>query len=227
MFNWFRIDDLIHYGPLLAHGLSLTLFLSLTVMVTSLFLGLLVAICRYYRLVAVHGILEGYVYLVRSIPVVMLIALVHFGLLPALGIENSFMLSAFVGLSLSTTAYVAEILRGGFTTIHQEEYEAATSLGLNVFQQLLYVLVPLVLSRMMPTLVNQFVTLIKDTSLASIIGVIELTRASEIAYEHTMREATILIFVALIYFVLCYGLSRWSRTLESKNAKALQNTTAG
>lgn len=211
-------EDLIQFAPLLMQGLLMTLLLSVTVMATALLLGMVIAPVRYYRVPVLAWLLDGYVYVVRSIPVVMLLALVHFGLLPALDLQVSFYVSAFIGLAASTTAYVAEILRGGFLSIHQEEHEAAISLGFTVRQRLVYVLIPLVISRMTPALVNQSVTLIKDTSLASIIGVIELTRAAEIIYERTLHEFTLLLFISLVYFVLCYSLSRTARKLEAESA---------
>jgi His/Glu/Gln/Arg/opine family amino acid ABC transporter permease subunit len=222
MLDSLHLEDIFNYAPLLGQGLITTIFLSITVMSTALVIGMLLAVVRYYRLPVLTWPSDGYVYMVRSIPLVMLIVLVHFGILPAMGFQSSFLFSAFVGLTLSTTAYVAEIFRGGFQAIHQEEHEAAKSLGLNVFQRLVYILIPLVVTRMMPTLINQFVTLIKDTSLASIIGVIELTRSAEIIYERTLHEAPLLVFVALLYFSLCYGLSRLSRHLERNSSEPIE-----
>lgn len=215
-------ESIMQYAPLLLQGLAMTIILSLIVMAKSLIAGMFIAILRFYRVPLLARIGDIYVYLLRSIPLIMLIVLVHFGILPLLEIRNSFFLSAFVALSLSTTAYVSEIFRGGFQSLHPEEHEAAKSLGLSRIQRLTYIFVPLVVSRMMPTLINQFVTLIKDTSLASIIGVIELTRAAEIVYERTLHEAGLLILISCIYFGLCYGLSRWSRQLEQGGSRSLE-----
>jgi His/Glu/Gln/Arg/opine family amino acid ABC transporter permease subunit len=216
MLSELHLEDIIRYAPLLAKGLGITLLLSLAVMLTALVAGMGVAIARFYRIPVLAACCHGSVYLMRSIPLIMLIVLVHFGFMPLLGIQTSFFLSAYIALSLSTTAYVAEIFRGGFEAIHQQEFEASVSLGLSLHQRLIYVLIPLVIYRMLPALVNQGVTLIKDTSLTSVIGVIELTRSAEIIYERTLHELTLLTFIAIIYFSICYSLSCWSRVLESK-----------
>lgn len=211
--GWLHLSDIIESAPLLLRGLALTLGLSLCAAVLSWGFGLSVAVIRYFGVPGISQALAGLVYLIRSIPVVMLMVFIHFGALPALGFQNSFFLSALVALSISTTAYLSEIFRSGFASLGAEEYETAVCLGLNVMQRLIYVFIPLVLLRVLPATVNQFVTLIKDTSLASIIGVIELTRSAEIVYERTLHEMTMLAFVALVYFVICYTLSRFSERL--------------
>lgn len=211
----FYVEDLLQNAPLLLQGLANTVFLSALTAVTAFVLGLGLATVRFYRIPVASSLASAYVTLARSIPVIMLIALVHFALLPMLGIQNSFFLSAFVALTMATTAYFSEILRGGYHAIRREEMETSVSLGLNGFQQLLLVLMPLAVTRMTPALVNQCVTLIKDTSLASVIGVIELTRSAEIIYERTFHEVTLLLFVALVYFTLCYALSRWAGKLQT------------
>jgi len=204
-------EDIVKYAPLLFQGIGMTLELSLATMATAVILGLLLCLLRVYRSAVISSVCDGGVYLIRSIPCVMLLVLVHYGFLPLLGIQNSFFLSAYIGLSVYTSVYLSEIFRAGFRAIHMEESEAAASLGLTPWQRLLYVLIPLVFIRMAPALINQGVTLIKDTSLASLIGLLELTRASEIIYERTLREAPLLLFSALIYFLLCYSLSRLGR----------------
>lgn len=212
--EWWHGEDIIRYAPLLTRGLLMTLTLALGAYAVALLLGVLVAVVRFYQVPLLSPGLAGLVYGIRSIPAIMLLVLLHFGILPLLGFQNSFLLSAYLGLTLYTTAYLAEILRGGFQSIHQEEFEAAISLGMTGLQRLVYILIPLLLLRMLPTLVNQFVTLLKDTSLASIIGVIELTRAAEIVYERTLHEVTLLVFISVVYFLICYSLSRWAGKLE-------------
>lgn len=221
MLDSLHLLEILQYAPLLTQGLIATIVLSILVMAKALVSGMVLAILRFYQVPILGRLSDGYVYLLRSIPLIMLIALVHFAVLPLLGIQHSFFLSAFVGLALSTSAYIAEIYRGGLQSIHTEEHEAAVSLGLTLPQRLIYVIIPLTVTRMMPALVNQFVTLIKDTSLASIIGVIELTRAAEIIYERTLHEVALLLLVSGIYFMLCYGLSRWARHLETHDTQRI------
>ena len=132
------------------------------------------------------------------------------------GLASSFFQSACLALIVFTSAYVAEIVRGGLKSIEIGHIDAAKSLGLNYFQRLIYVILPLAISRMMPALVSQFISLIKDTSLASAIGLIELTRSGEIIYERTYHQFEILLFIGFIYFIICFTMSTISRNMESK-----------
>ncbi|MCA9806684.1 MAG: amino acid ABC transporter permease [Cyanobacteria bacterium HKST-UBA06] len=215
--TWFEAThatDILHNWPLLAKGLAATLTLACVVYGASLVLAMLVSLVRHYRLPVLGRLADAYVYGLRSIPLIMLIALMHYGVLPWLGLQYSFFFSAFAAFCLSTVAYMAEIFRGGFESLRPEELESAASIGLNPLQQLLYVMVPLIVIRILPALINQGVTLIKDTSLASIIGVIELTRSAEIIYERTLHEITLLVFIAMVYFLLCTTLNQLARKLE-------------
>ena len=208
-------DVFNNMGPLL-NGLLMTLSLALSVFIVALIIGLLLAIIRFRRLPVLCKLSDGYVYMVRSVPLIMLIALVHYGILPALGVEYSLWVSAFTALTLAMVAYLSELLRGGFDSLHKEELDAAAGLGLSWPQRFMLVFIPLVLSRLTPALVNQSITLIKDTSLVSLIGLIELTRSAEIIYERTLHELTLLGFVAITYFIVCYGLSHGSQWLQRR-----------
>lgn len=195
------------YRDLLLQGVALTLQLIVMVLAVSLPLGVVLSLIRVYRVPVLHGVVTGWVYFVRSIPVVMLIALVHFAVMPVFHPGVSVMVSAAVALILSTGVYFAEIFRGGFSSIHPEEQDAAISLGLSFVQRQVRVVLPLVFLRTVPALINQCVTLIKDTSLASLIGVMELTRSAEIIAQRTLHEATLLLFIAAVYFMVCFTLS--------------------
>lgn len=211
-----HLEDVFNNAWPLFNGILMTLSLAFSVFLVSLVLGLLLAITRFRRLPVLCWLADGYVYLVRSVPLIMLIALVHYGVLPALGVEYSLWVSAFTALTLAMVAYLSELLRGGFDSLHKEELEGAAGLGLNWPQRFVLVFIPLVLSRLTPALVNQGITLIKDTSLVSLIGLIELTRSAEIIYERTLHELTLLGFVAITYFIVCYGLSRSSQWIQRR-----------
>jgi putative glutamine transport system permease protein len=210
--------DIINNWDFLMKGLFVTLQLSVISITASLVLGIFLGLLRYSRIFPINGIATALIELIRSIPLILFIIFVHFGLLPAIfGAPASFFQSSCVALSIFTSAYVAEIIRGGLKSIESGHIEAAKSLGLNYFQRITYVILPLAITRMMPALVSQFISLIKDTSLASTIGLIELTRSGEIIYERTYHELEILLFIALIYFILCYSLSFLSRKFETKS----------
>ncbi|MFH0701968.1 MAG: amino acid ABC transporter permease [bacterium] len=212
--NWM---DIFENFDFLMRGLVVTLKLASISIIGSLILGTILGILRYSRIFPFNIIATAFVEITRSIPLIIFIIFIHFGFLPYIfGTAVSFFQSACVALTIFTSAYIAEIIRGGLKSIEKGHIDAAKSLGLNYMQRLIYIVLPLAISRMTPALVSQFISLIKDTSLASTIGLIELTRAGQIVYERTYHEFEILIFVALIYFVVCYSLSSLSKKLESK-----------
>jgi His/Glu/Gln/Arg/opine family amino acid ABC transporter permease subunit len=215
------VHDILQYKGLLLNGLLQTMLLAVAVIATGLAGGLALMIIRNSRIPVLSHSVSAWVYFCRNIPLIMFVALMHYGVLPFLGYAMDFFFSAWLAMSLSASAYFAEVYRGGLKTLKAEEKEAAHGLGLGFWQQLRFVVVPLILLRMAPALINQSVSLIKDTSLASLIGVIELTRAAEIVYEHTFHEGEMLCLIALVYFVLSYSVSNVGRVLQQR-AKSYQ-----
>ena len=208
-------SDIINNFSFLMKGLGMTLMLAVVVIIGSSVLGIILGMARHSRVYGVGHLATTYIEFVRSIPLIMFIFFTHFGILPfVFHIQPSFFISAAIAMIIFTAAYIAEIVRGGLKSIEKGHIEAARSLGLNYFQMMVYVILPLALSRMTPALVSQLITVIKDTSLASIIGLIELTRAGEIVYGRTYHDLEILLFVSLVYFVICYSLSLLSKKLE-------------
>ena len=211
--HWIDIAENFNF---LMIGLAVTLKLAIISIFGSLIIGIIFGITRYSKFFPFNILAALYIEVVRSIPLILFIIFIHFGLLPyGFGINASFFESSCLALTLFTSAYVAEIIRGGLKSIESGHIDAAKSLGLNYFQRLFYIILPLAITRMMPALVSQLISLIKDTSLASTIGLIELTRSGEIIYDRTYHEFEILVFIALIYFSICYTLSVVSRKLES------------
>ncbi|HSA05833.1 MAG TPA: amino acid ABC transporter permease [Candidatus Gastranaerophilales bacterium] len=217
--------DVINNLGFLMKGLLITLELAFIAILGSLMLGTFLGITRYLRLPFFSLISASYIEFARSIPLILFIVFIHFGFLPYFfpGTESSFFLSSCIALIIFTSAYVAEIIRGGLNSIEKGHIDAARSLGLSRIQRLKHIILPLAFQRMMPALVSQFIALIKDTSLASTIGLIELTRAGEIIYERTYHEFEILIFIAFVYFIICFSLSRLSKVLETKPYAKLQS----
>ncbi len=210
-------EDIFNNFGFLMRGLAVTFQLAAVSVAGSLIIGTVLGIIRYLRIFPLSLVAAGYIESVRSIPLILFIVFIHFGFLPfILGSESSFFVSSGIALVVFTSAYVAEIVRGGLNSIEKGHLDAAISLGLTRFQRLAYVILPLALGRMMPALVSQFIALIKDTSLASTIGLIELTRSGEIIYERTYHELEVLLFIAFIYFVICFSLSKLGKKLETK-----------
>lgn len=210
--------DIIQNFDFLMKGLAVTLKLALISAAGSLIFGILLGIIRYSRVIIFSSIATAYIETVRSVPLILFIVFMHFGALPYIMRQPpSFFDSSCVAFIIFTSAYIAEIIRSGLNSVEKVHIDAAKSLGLNWMQRLTHIILPLAINRMTPALVSQFISLIKDTSLASTIGLIELTRSGEIIYERTFHEAEILLFIAFVYFIICFGLSKLSVIFESKH----------
>ncbi len=210
-------NDIFENFDFLMSGLVVTIQLALLAVIGSLLCGIVFGVLRHSKIPVISFLAGAYIEFTRSIPLILFIVFIHFGFLPLiLGEASTFFQSACVALIAFTSAYVAEIVRSGLNSIDKGHIEAAKSLGLNWFDRMTCVILPIALTRMTPALVSQFISLIKDTSLASTIGLIEFTRSGEIIYERTYHELEILIFIALTYFAICYSLSLLSKKLESK-----------
>ncbi|HEY5893656.1 MAG TPA: amino acid ABC transporter permease [Chthoniobacterales bacterium] len=210
-------------------GLKETLFVGLISVVVSMVVGFLLALGRLSHIKIMSLLSSGYIELMRALPSYLIIFYVFIGF-PKLGtylhtnllnLEPSWF--AIIGLSLYTSAVMAEIFRAGILSIDKGQFEAAYSLGLEPGQTILSIVLPQAVRRMTPAIVSQLITLIKDTSLASIIALQELTRAGKQLYEYYSGVAgqkpillETLFVIAFIYFVICYALALLSKRLEIK-----------
>ena len=154
---------------------------------------------------------------VRGIPLLMVIFWMYF-LLPALlGQPIPESQTVIAALTLFTSAYMAQIVRAGIEGIPRGQKEAALSTGLHPGQAMLFVVLPQALRNMVPSFVNQFVSLIKDTSLAFIVGVSELTQvATQVNNRSMIYPTEIFLFIAIIYFIICFIFTSLSRRLERR-----------
>jgi polar amino acid transport system permease protein len=204
-------------GPI--GGVVLTLYLAVIALVLSFFGGLILGLMcvahsryiRYPTLAVVNA--------VRGIPLLLVIFWMYF-LLPFLagGIvpENWTVIAA---LAIFTSAYMSQIVQAGIEGIPRGQTEAALSTGLHHWQVMVFVILPQALRNMIPSFVNQFVSMIKDTSLAFIVGVSELTHVATQVNNRTMiYPAEIFLFISVIYFIICFAFTTLSRWLEHRLA---------
>jgi polar amino acid transport system permease protein len=159
-----------------------------------------------------------YVELFQSTPLLMQLFLVYFGL-PLLGIDVSAWFAAAVCLTLYSSAFLADIWRGSVEAIPRGQWEGSASLGLHYLTQLRLVILPQATRVAIPPTVGFLVQLVKSTALASIVGYRELTKTAQILTNATFQPFVIFGLVALMYFFICYPLTRWSRGLERRLAR--------
>jgi polar amino acid transport system permease protein len=200
-------------GPL--GGLALTVLLASGVLVLSVPLGLVLGLARVSPLRAFRWPVTVLVYLVRGVPLLMVIFWAYFFLPSVTGHKTGQFGTMLAALVLFDAAYLAEIVRGGILGVGRGQFESARSLGLGWWQVMRLVVLPQALRHMLPSLVNQFVATIKETSLGYIIGLAEVSFiASQITQQVLTQGAQVYLLLAATYFVMCFGLSRFAFALQ-------------
>lgn len=210
--NW---QPIIESMPYLLRGAMYTVALSAVVLVLGTAAGVAVGLLRFVPSRTVRTAVGWAVEFVRAIPLLLLLFFIFFGL-PAIGIEVPTFPAAVLAMSLWMLANTSEVVRGGIQSIPRGQSEAATSTGLSRWQAMRYVIFPQAVRRMLPPYIGLCTILVKDTSLAAIIGVFELTHAAQQTIARTYQALEIYLIAAAIYFCLCYPLSVLARRAEAR-----------
>ena len=189
--------------------------LSLIAFVGGSVLGLAIALMRVSKSAVVRGVASGYIQLIQGTPLLIVLFLSYFGL-GIIGLKLVPLVAAGISLTLYAGAFLGEIWRGCIEAVPKTQWEASDCLGLNRVQQYTYVILPQAVKIAIPPTVGFMVQIVKNTSLASVIGFVELARAGQIVNNSTFEPFVIFTCVAAIYFALCYPLSVASRTLERR-----------
>ena len=200
-------------------GLPLTLILSTFGIAFAFPIGILLALGRRSRMPAIKAMCVAYIELIRGVPLISLLFMssVMLPLFLPEGFAIDKLLRAQLAIIFFAAAYIAEIVRGGLQAIPKGQYEGAESIGLSYWQQTGKIVLPQALKVVIPPLVSTFIALFKDTSLVVIIGIFDLTQAAKAALSDpawTGFGVEAYLFIGLIYFIFCYSISRYSRSLE-------------
>lgn len=202
-------------------GLPLTLILATFGIGLAFPLGVLLALGRRSNMPAIKAVCVVYIEMIRGVPLISLLFMssVMLPLFLPEGFSIDKLLRAQIALILFTAAYVAEVVRGGLQAIPKGQYEGADSLGLSYWQQMRMIILPQALKIVIPPLVSVFISLFKDTSLVVIIGIFDLMQASRAAVLDSGWQGFSIdsyLFIAVIYFVFCFSMSRYSVALEQR-----------
>ncbi|HSH34619.1 amino acid ABC transporter permease, partial [Schnuerera sp.] len=197
-------------------GIKVTLLISFLSLAIGTTLGALLSIFKLSKVKILKGISTIYIEIVRGTPMMVQIALVYFGSYVIMGVNMDGFLAALIAVSLNSAAYVAEIIRSGIQSIDSGQTEASRSLGLSDGQTMRYIILPQAIKNILPALGNEFVTLIKETAVASTIGVADLMYASKIVQSTSFQAFNPLIIVAVIYFIITFTLSQLIGVFERR-----------
>ncbi len=213
-----NIEGLTNLRFLLS-GLTTTIYISLVSIVISMIIGLVVAIPSLAKNKILTYINIFYVEIVRAVPLLVLILWIYYGLPIMTGVSFSPFVSGIIALAISESAFQAEIFRAGINSIKKAQWEAGSSLGLNFFKRLRLVILPQAIKNILPAIGNQFVYVLKMSSLVSIIGIGDLTRKANELVVTTYRPLEIYTFLILEYLILILIVSFFVRQLEKKLKK--------
>ncbi|MEV1066071.1 amino acid ABC transporter permease [Streptomyces sp. NPDC050263] len=201
-------------------GLWATVLLSIAAIATGTLLGLAVAAVRTSRVPVLAQLARGYLEVFRGTPLLIQMLFIYFGA-AYLGLAGITVFgAALLALTLYQGAYIAEIFRAGIEAVPRGQWEAARVLGLPRIRTFVSVILPQTRAIVLPPLVGQYLSLIKDTSIAVVIGYVELVRQGQAVIDRVGDPATSYIAVAVLYFVICYPLSLFVRHMERKAVTA-------
>lgn len=216
------MTHLIKAAPALTKGALLTIQITALAVFFGTIIGLLVGLGRLSQFKIISRLSGVYVDVIRGTPLLVQVLIIYFGL-PALlteilghSVRFDRLIAAVVACSINSGAYVAEIFRAGIQSIEKGQMEAARSLGMTRGQAMRYVILPQAFRRVVPPLGNEFIALMKDTSILSAIGVEELVRKGQIYISVALQPFPIYIGIALVYLVLTMIVSRWVAHTERR-----------
>ena len=221
--GWYVVDPMDTRGrtnlEFLASGFWNTIWLSIDVMLVSIVLGVVVGILAMSSSGPLRAINRVYVEILRSVPPIVMLLWAFYGLPIVIGLKMSVFTVAVLAIAICDSAFMAEIFRGGIQSIDRGQHEAAYSIGLTWHDKMRYIILPLAVRRILPPLGNQFVYVVKMSSLASVIGFEDLTRKSNelvVTVFRPLEYYTILILEYLVLILVISYLVRWmERTLGS------------
>ena len=217
---------LISYLPRYVSAFFLTVRIGLIGIALAFLIGIFSAFCIHFKVYILSQVFKGYVELFRNTPLLVQLSIIYFGLFGAVRIPNSWQLFGFipmsrfipgvVALALNSSAYVAEIFRGGILAVDIGQTEAARSLGLNAWSSMKLVVLPQAIKNVLPALANEIVTMVKESSICSTLGMAELMFAAKTVAGATYITLAPYTVAAVIYFCINYPASKAIEAIERR-----------
>lgn len=212
-YSWVNIRFLLN-------GLLITLEVAAYTIVFSVLIGIILGVIRFAKIPYLSKGLGVVIDTIRNLPLLLIIFFTYLSL-PQIGIQFNIFWSAVVAMTIFESTMISEIIRGGLQALPRGQTEAGIASGLTRAQVLRFIVVPQALKQTLPSIVSQLIALIKDTSLATIITLPELTHRAKIIYgQNTSYVIPMFIAMAFLYFIICYALSKFSRFLANNWSNA-------
>jgi His/Glu/Gln/Arg/opine family amino acid ABC transporter permease subunit len=221
-----NLDVLKEYGGALLGGLALTVGLTFIVIMLALVLAIPVALLRMSPNLALRTAAGIYVEVIRGTPLLLQLVYIYY-VLPSIGINLNPVVAAIVGLTLNYTAYMSEVYRGGILAVPRNQWEAAATVGMTRARAFRRIILPQALNIVTPTLGNYFISLFKDTALASVVTVQELTFTGQIISARSYQYFTIYTATGILYLAVGYPSALFVRWLEKRSRRGYRARTSG
>ena len=199
--NALDIDISIRTLPVLLQGCVMTVELTVITLVMGTVLGILFALMRLSNNIVLSQISNFYTWIIRGTPMLLQLFFFYYGL-PSVGIRMTPFQAAVIGLGLNSGAYMAEIIRGGILSIDKGQFEAAKALGFSYTETMQKIILPQTFKVIIPPVGNEFITILKDTSLVSTIAMVELMRSAQQMYASTFKPIEIFATAAVLYLIM-------------------------
>jgi polar amino acid transport system permease protein len=202
--------------PILLKGLQVTLYIFLIAILLGFSIGLVIALLRLAPLKILNWIAKAYVDAIRGTPFIVQLFFIYFGINSLQFISLNSTTAGIITVAINAGAYFAEIIRAGIQSIDKGQTEAARSIGFTSAQTMRYIVLPQAFRRMLPTITNQSIISLKDTSLLSVIGIADLTQQGQIQASATFEAFKIWLAVGIIYFIIIYLLTLLANFVERR-----------
>lgn len=206
---------LSNYYMFFVNGAKFTIFLAFFTVLIGVMLGVVLALMKLSKKKILNLIATAYVEFIRGTPVLVQLYIVFYGL-PHIGISLPDFVAGIIALSVNSAAYVAEIIRAGIQAVDKGQMEAARSLGMPQGMAMRHIIIPQAIKNILPALGNEFIVVIKESSIASIIGIHELMYNADTVRGNTFQPFAPLIVAAIVYFLMTFTLSKIIGTFERR-----------
>jgi polar amino acid transport system permease protein len=195
------INVLKEMFPIIAKGSIITMELTVSSLIIGSILGVIIALSKLVKNKVIFTIASLYTWLFRGTPMILQLFVLYYGL-PGLGIKFTPFQAAILGLSLNSGAYMAEIIRGGILSVDKGQFEACKALGFTYFDTMRRVILPQTVRIIMPSIGNEFITLLKDTSIVSTIAMVEIMRSAQMLYSSSFKPMEAFFIAGCLYLFL-------------------------
>ncbi|WP_284140860.1 MULTISPECIES: amino acid ABC transporter permease [unclassified Virgibacillus] len=209
-------SQIVPYIPFMLEGIWVTLkFVSVSILV-GFILGTLLALCKITKLPFLKGFADAYTSIFRGTPLILQLMIIYFAVPQLTGYDISAFLSAVLAFGLNSAAYVSEIIRAGIMAVDRGQTEAAEALGVPYKDMMMHIILPQAIKNILPALMNEFITLTKESAIVSVIGYLDLMRRAQIVGADIYRNFEPLLFAGLIYWVMVFVLTQIGKVVERR-----------